>query len=342
MVGAGAIQGEMALNGIEVDITMRGISDNVLEMSKHVGGRYNKLVHDFGLPENQDVELMMSLFEGYVDLNESDFYDIYNELRKLFRNYLVSNITSKKIVPRLLSTLLYINKNYANYIGKKGEKMIGLLTTNYDSLIEEAFLEVYGGLNCGYKFNSKNYRMILSIPPLLKLHGSFNWKIQDNKLEISKDLEAGKYEDDYSGWMPPSVYKKPSEKIFRSVWNMARELLIECDVLRVVGSSLRNEDWALISLLFTSQIKRSPPFNIELIVPDKSAWGEENFSGIMQRLPFLGNIRNLSSLPEFERNETVGDNVFHYWLLKKIKEAESKNNKISDDKFIDEMLYGGK
>lgn len=340
LIGAGATQAEMALKGIKSDITMNGISENVYELSKNINGKYYELMQDFGIqPKEQDIELIMSLFEGYADPEESDFNDVYKELRALFRNYLVSQITDKKIVPILLSSLLCIHKNYGKYMGKNGEKIKGILTINYDRLIEESFLDVYSGLNYWYKFKSNDYKRVHAIPPLLKLHGSFNWKIQNDKLEVSKKFESDENSDDHSGWIPPSVYKKPSENsILKDIWNKASNLLIDCDILRVVGSSLRNEDFALISLIFNSQIKSDPTFDIELIVPDRSALGDSGFTGIMQRLSFLGNIKYLSSLPVFERGEIITDNVFHLWLLKKIKEVEIKNDKISEDKFINKIF----
>lgn len=338
LVGAGAIQAEMDFGGIESDITMAGISRNVYKMSESVNGKYCKLVQDFALLPDHDVELMMSLFEGFTNLYESEFYEIYDELRVLFRKYLLSQITQKGIEPRLLSTLLHINKKYGKYMGESGEKMLGVLTTNYDSLLEEALSDVFNGLNCGYKFKSNNYNMVDSIPPLLKLHGSFNWKIHGIELEISKDFENIESEEKHQGWIPPSVYKKPPEEIFPKIWGKARELLIDCDILRVVGSSLRNEDLTLLSLIFTSQITSKPPFNIELIVPERSVLGSENSPGIMGRLPFLTNISSVRSLSLFDQEELFGDNVFLHWLLKKIEEAENKNTEVTSDSFIKEKI----
>lgn len=348
LIGAGAIQGEMTQEGIESNITMTGISNGVFEMSKDSDGEYYKLLSKFGIPKNQDVELMMSLFENLVDSQANVLNSVNQELKSLFRSYLISQIPRKLTVPKLLISLLHIHHEYDQHMGKAGEKLLGILTINYDSTIEDAFSRIYGGLNCGYDFESDGYTLDNSLPPLLKLHGSFNWKVRDDELIISKAFEREDYEDDYSGWIPPSVYKRPSEaKIFKEIWNKSRKLLIECDTLRVVGSSLRNEDWPLITLIFTSQIL-GKVFDIELIIPQHSAVGDEFRPevgpGVMQRLPFLGKVRPLADLQIFQEHQLdvnmFSSNVFYHWLDYKTREIDIKTRSISEDSLINEMLYG--
>lgn len=343
LIGAGAVQAELELSGIESDTTMRGISENVLEMSRRINGEYYQLVQDFGLPANQDVELMISLFESFTDSKPNSFENVHKELRRLFRNYLISQITRKSILPRLLISLLHLHRKHGQHMNEDGENLLGVLTTNYDSVIEKAFCKVHKGLNCGCRFISEDYSLDKTVPYLLKLHGSFNWRINTNKLKISKTFERETHEDDYSGWIPPSVYKKPSTRLFQDIWDRSRKLLTHCDILRVIGSSLRNEDWCLISLIFTSQIssKREggKAFEIELIVPEHSAVGSENQPGIMRRLPFLADLKPLSALPVFEEDMLQG-NTFHNWLLKKANEIDRKTRIMSRDAIIMKMLYG--
>jgi len=345
LLGAGATKAEMEHMGIESSTSMEEIGKAVYEKSKKTGGEYHKIVDKFGIPPFQNIERVISLFEN-VDNRDSPYLDnIYKELRKLFREYLISEITRKGIKPNLLGSLLHLHKNYGEVMGKKGEKMIGVLTTNYDGLTEDAFSEIYGGLNCGVEFHSENYSASTDSPPLLKLHGSFGWKTGGNGLEISKTFYDTKYEDDYSGWIPPSVYKKPSEGIFPEIWKTARELLTtDCDILRVIGSGLRNEDWALVSLIFTSRISSKRKFDIELIVPEESVSGDEEkgILGISQRLKFLGSVKPLSELP-LEMDDGDGmkiNNVFEHWLLKKASEADVESGgEIGTDEYLSEKLF---
>ena len=345
LFGAGSIKGEMSYQGVESDITMKGIGENVLKLSKEKDGRYCKIQKDFGLPEDQDIEIIMSLLEGFTDAELSGFKDVCNELRQLFRMYLITQIGDRKVSPRIYSSLLYLHKQYGEKMGKKGEELAGVLTINYDSVVDEALRVVYQGIDYGYDFESDTYKKIGAVPPLLKLHGSFNWKIQDDKLTVSKYFENKDYVDDYSGWIPPSVYKRPPGVVFHSMWDRAAELVTNCDVLRIIGSSLRSEDFALLSLIFTSQLRSKATFSIELIVPDKDALGEEerlgeggHTIGIMQRLPFLGKLHNISSLPVFEKESYIAKNVFYSWVLMKVREIERNTGGSLNDEFINSTL----
>jgi hypothetical protein len=285
---------------------------------------------------------MMSLLESFSEKRRKDFVAIHAELRKLVRRCLISEITQRRIEPRLMISLLHFNNRYQQHMESDGEEMLGVLTTNYDSLIEEAFSRMYEGLNLGFDFKSKDYKFNGKIPFLLKLHGSFNWRIHDGELQISRDFESVDSEDDYTGWIPPSVYKKPSERIFECIWDKASELLTECDILRVIGSSLRSEDLCLISLIFTSRILSKKAFDIELIVSELTAKGDdEHPNSIMQRLPFLGRMKSLSALPVFDVN-MLGANTFFQWLIIKAREIEGRDPSIGEDELVNEMLYGEK
>jgi hypothetical protein len=337
LVGAGAVQGEMTFEGIEADITMAGISENVLRMSKENDGPYFRLLEEFGIPPDQDIELMMSLFEGFADRTNKQFDEINKELRKLFRRYLTTHIPGRIKTPRLMTSLLHIYVKYPQFMGEGGEKLLGILTTNYDSLLEEASCQVYRSINTGFQFKSKDYKMSMAIPPVLKLHGSFNWKAGKSILEISKSFE--KAEDNQTEWIPPSVYKKPPE-ILQKIWKQASKLLVNCDILRIIGSSLRNEDWSLISLIFTSQVMSKRVFDIELIVPQKSATDEDSGRGIMERLRFLGKLKPPSTLPIFKEG-IDNTNVFFSWLINKVTEIHDKTTAIDEDKLIKELLDRG-
>ncbi len=282
----------------------------------------------------------MSLIEGYSGYKNSKFYNVYLEIRKLFRNYLINKIINLNIEPNLLKSLFYMHKIYGKFMGNNGEKMRAVLTINYDYLIENAISTIYNGINIGYSFSSKDYSFNNNTPPLFKLHGSFNWKIKNNNLSISNKYCDNSY-NDYSGWMPPSVYKKPPKKVYREIWDKARIKLKNCDILRVVGSSLRSEDWAIISLLFTGQLLSDVPFTIELIVPDKIAIGDDTNKGIMERLSFLSDVKNFSQLPIFERGEIISNNIFHQWVQKKLQEIELKTDKVTEDSYINEWLMEG-
>ena len=345
LFGAGATRAEMSRQALEADITMKGIAKSVLKLSEERAGEYWNIHKNFGLPEDQDIEIIMSLLEGFNDVESSGFEDVCNELRQLFRQYLITQVTEKRVGSGIQSSLLHLHKHYGRQMGTKGEELAGVLTTNYDSLLDGAYSTVHGAIDYGYGFQLEAYRRAETVPPLLKLHGSFNWRIEGDRLTVSKEFENREYADDCSGWIPPSVYKRPPNVVFQNVWSKAAKLTADCDVLRIVGSSLRSEDFAFLSLIFTSQLRSKNTFSIELIVPDKDAIGEENASGrqrqvlgIMQRVPFLGKLRYFSSLLVFEKESYLADNVFYSWVLMKVREIERNLGTSLNDDFINSTL----
>jgi len=348
LFGTGATIAEMQHQGIESHLSMSEIEMNIRELSATEGGKYEALYRKFSLTPSLDIEWVISLLDGCTLSETIRFKDVSSELKLLFRRYLIAQITERKIDPKISSCLLHLHKKYGNKMGDNGELLTGLFTLNYDDFLEEAINVVHGGINCGIGFKSKDYKCNLNAPPLFKLHGSLNWKInkhilQSQKLEISKDYQKILYQDDNSGWMPPSVYKRP-QGAFENMWNRASILLENCDILRVIGSSLRSEDSALLSMIFTSQVKSEKPFKIELIVPTKDAIGsDENPIGITQRVNFLAGLTSFTDLDiipkDFIDPGSTG-NIYKQWIELKIDEIQQNLGvPLSEDIFLSKRLW---
>lgn len=143
------------------------------------------------------------------------------------------------------------------------EELIGLLTLNYEDLIERSAQNIINGVN--YIINIKTQNTNLQIDknkiPILKLHGSFNWK---KEFPISVNDIIKNNEDVL--WIPPGVEKERTEYPFNILWGKAQELL-DCDILRIIGCSLNRNDWHLVSLLYITQKLNTnkKEFIIELI-----------------------------------------------------------------------------
>ena len=227
-------------------------------------------------------------------------------------------------------------------MGQEGEKLGGLLTTNYESLLDEACAIVHGSIDYGHGYHSDDYKYPTSAGlPLLKLHGSFNWRIESNDetLHVARRFEERDEADDLSGWIPPSVYKRPSGEVLGAIWESAAATLSNCDILRVIGNSLRNEDSSLLSLIFASQVNRRKGFNIELIIPPDEARGIDPQEGIINRLSFLGSMKPLDDTSAYDADLVQNDNIFYSWLLMKLKEAELNRGAEIDDRSIAESLH---
>jgi len=349
LFGAGSTQGELLRQGLLGQRTLlKDLGIQVYELSKERKGEYEKLCNAFGMPPDQDIEIMISLFESGRRDN-SNFAEIANEIKQLYRLVLINRISKNEVFPIITSSLLHIHKTYGQYMGEEGEELSGVLTLNNDSLIDAAFChpEAYNGLNYIYPFSSSEYNANENAPPFLKLHGSFNWEISDTyTLTVSREFEKEPCED-FSGWIPPSVFKTPFEHpVFEEIWKKARELLDSCDVLRVVGCSLRKEDIQLLSLLFGSQVNSSisgrRPFQIELIIPEKSAQGGQYDPGVIQNVRFLSRLKSLSQLYVFQEGfDDKQRNVYNYWVDKLISWIEKKGARIAEDDFIITKFYGG-
>ena len=154
--------------------------------------------------------------------------------------------------------------------------------------------------------------------PLLKLHGSFDWYMdaEMNKMSIAQNGAAETMQ-----WIPPRLNKEYFNYPYNIIHGKAYELLAQCDILRVIGCGLNQNDIGLISLLFKTQHKGSNPYNIEII------GSEEGLQGLIKRLGML-----LSFNESFYRKDAwaklekqATKNPFLDWLYFKVKNTPKKS-----------------
>ena len=123
------------------------------------------------------------------------------------------------------------------------------------------------------------------------------------------------------------------------MWKKAEKKLVDCDVLRVIGCSLRNEDVALLSLIFTSQLSKGVnSFSIEFIDFDDNVNGTDSKPGIISRLSFLTRPRSFTQLDHYESAEDSGKNPFESWVRMLMKSVSIKNEKIYQDPILKKNL----
>jgi len=161
------------------------------------------------------------------------------------------------------------------------------------------------------------------VPPVLQLHGSFTWRFAvPTKAER---LRSGTQYSNDAIWIPPAVLKESKSYPFNKVIGLSYELLArQCDVLRVIGSSLTQNDWNVLCLIFNGQRHREAvagtAFRIELIMPLLGC------SQIGQQCSYLKNLTPIDHLSEgdfdvFREDEPDSEtrNTFAYWLKQKIQ-----------------------
>lgn len=175
------------------------------------------------------------------------------------------------------------------------EQVIGFISLNYDGVLDSAYRKFYGEPN--YCFSLSDAAPSSRNIPLLKLHGSFTWKnlrIQGRRREI--DI------------IPMGSHKTYLHAPYGFIWTRALQILVDCDILRLVGCSLSHNDAHLTDLLFKAHLERSKAFEIQVI--DKPSAGQL----IRTTYGFFPGIRTLSELENLLVPEPDPRNPYRTWL----------------------------
>lgn len=236
---------------------------------------------------------------------------------------ILKNLVQKDIKGRLSNTRMnkfYLHKALFELHKKVSdqENLLGIISLNYDSILDEAYEKLLDA-RPSYCFESeKDDRM-----PLLKLHGSFNWeriKIYGKQKKVSI--------------IPIGMNKDYLAPPYNFIWGRAFELLVKCDILRIIGCSLSQNDTGLIDLLFKAHLERAK--NIEIQIIDFHP--QEGHHQIKNNYGFFPNIiepRNIEK-PLIE-DEKISDyyvgNPFKIWLRAKAMKMLD-NEEIRKTKFL--------
>lgn len=328
LIGAGATQAEIThLGAYPVNLLMRdqkvlgeGVSTGIL---KRLGGRWLGFL---GEAIGTDVEKLISL-------TSAAGVDELSRTAERMRQYYFEEIRTRLMKagvatrPQLATALLEMHAD--EKFVQKAEILSGVVTTNHDGLFQIAFQNVYRGMNLGFPFKSRHFRCISDeplaskIPPLLQLHGSFTWRF-GLPTSVSKLHGTSRYSKNTT-WIPPTILKESKLYPFNKLNAIAYELLAKkCDVLRVIGASLTQNDWNILSLIFNAQqhneIRFGSPFKIELIMP------QERGEDLAQECPYLKNLTPIAYLTEGQFSDYKDQaaastpelrNPFAFWLKEK-------------------------
>jgi hypothetical protein len=143
------------------------------------------------------------------------------------------------------------------------------------------------------------------------LHGSFNWKRGPHSIIID-EVQAQNVEQAEMLWIPPSVEKELDSYPFNLLWGNAFEML-DCDILRIIGCNLSQNDWGLISLLFNSQLRSGGDYRIELIRSHEGGVETREKHGFLKNVFALGELENCADFVE-----NPPKNVYYSWLRSKL------------------------
>lgn len=255
LLGTGATQAEISLRGGTIRILMRDITDGILRKIEKKNIKSLAVLRNELTAEYADIEHLITLYES-TGIYKHEI--IAKHLKKLFKEEIQDR--TRNIQPKLLTALIDMHE-----ITQLNEELKGILTLNYEDVLEKAIQEVKDGINYSIEMDCRHssLKRCKTTVPVLKLHGSFNWK---NELPIILTDEDKIRKPENALWIPPGLEKKRERYPFSVIWGRAREVL-DCDVLRVIGCSLSRNDWHLVSLLYTTQKlnAQKKEYDIELI-----------------------------------------------------------------------------
>ena len=243
LIGAGASHASVKSVGSPHGILMQDLSLPLLEELRKITDR--SLLKDESLQylvnsvldDNTDFEHIITFLE---DAPSQPHREFAQKLRRAFEKVLREKLDRIEEETRGDAVFLFRVLIDMYCIRDFPEDLQGIITTNYDDLIEKAIHQLGYRTDYGIHINpsTEDSRHIL----LLKLHGSFGWR---DSFPVTLKRKRGP-----TLWIPPGINKAKQAYPFNLLWGLARELL-SCDVLRIVGCSLRANDWDLVSMLFS-------------------------------------------------------------------------------------------
>lgn len=340
LIGAGATQAVLNyIGGEKKNLLMKnndefgeGVCSRIIKKAKCLK-KLNIPRYD---SDEIDIEKLISLFEN----SGAEKYRIAaEELRTLYYHDIVKILLESEILknPRLAIGLLEMHK----YIKPEVEELVGIINLNHDNLFHKASQKVFKGVNIGFNFISKSFEFNQNAPLIIKLHGSFNW-IKSLPIKIIRLSKVRKDSKEIL-WIPPTILKESKNYPFNKLIGIAFEILSKkCDILRIIGCSLSQNDWNIVSLLFNAQYMQilfeGICFKIELIMDKDSC------NRIIQECSYLQNIFPIQHLKDGDFDEYKKEkqdqgkevkNPFSYWLKTKAQYHKEKGDIDWDKKMIE-------
>lgn len=325
LFGAGATLAEWQFEiGEKGDnLSLGSVSETVINEAKGKK-EFEELLSDIPTDGIRDIEHYISLLES---VRTKKYFDLVEFLRSSFCRNIQNNLLSKgkPINPTLTKALLEMHS-----VIKDDEILAGAISLNYDNLLDRAFNEIYKEIDYGIKCSCENgnYTINEKKTPLIKLHGSFNWKRGAHCIVID-ELQAQSAEQSEMVWIPPSVEKELDSYPYNLLWGKAFELL-NCDILRIIGCNLSQNDWGLISLLFNSQLKHGGDYKIELIRSQKGGIETKKNHGYLKNVDVLGDLENCEDLVDPDDPDVSPENVYYSWLRAKLGVHSGKGIQFGD------------
>lgn len=296
LFGAGATHAELKTLQPHLADEKRGllighVSSRVIDKAR----KEEKYLKDVEMVSNTsgslNIELLITLIEN------SKIHNWASKTSRL-KNLVEGDI--KAILTKSVKERFFLHKallefhNHEN--AKSTEQLVGLISLNYDDVLDQAY-KIILARHVNYCFSLEAEQPSSKNIPLLKLHGSFNWKHQYIRHK-KRTIEI----------IPLGSSKSYLHAPYGCIWNRAFDLLVTCDTLRVIGCSLSPNDVHVIDLLFKAHLERSEAFDIEII-----DW-EEAGERVKENYGFFPGIKKLSEIKDPLIPDPAPENPFQTWL----------------------------
>ncbi len=317
LFGAGATHSEIINLENNPDATFRdnngllisNVSTRVMKRAHKKNPWFKKYENVFTSAKGSfNIELLISLFEA----NQIPDY-IISSLKKLVHEDIKKRLSqSRRMKFYLHKALFELHQKIEDR-----ETLLGIISLNYDSVLDEAYEKLFTK-RPNYCLTSERDNSL----PVLKLHGSFNW----NRIKIYGKLKN-------ISIVPIGINKNYLAPPYNFIWGRAFELLEECDILRIVGCSLNQNDVGLIDLLFKAHLEKRKDIKMEIIdfQPKDSNHSIKNNYGF-----FPGIINPLDIESTLIKDESISNldvgNPFKIWL--KAKAEKMLDSQISETKYL--------
>jgi hypothetical protein len=331
ILGAGSTQAEAdhlhsgqfnLLMSDNEELGLDGISRRVLQRAR-IGRKRLQKELDIS-DKNIDIEKLISLLAATGTDKNMKFAEA---LRRAYYDEIMESLNNAGVLknPELAIKLL---KLHSNKPFNEREKLLGVINLNHDNLFQTAFQKVHKCINLGFNFYAETFYIDgyeKECPLLIQLHGAFNWRKSLPIDILTLDNQAA-YNPNML-WIPPTILKEAKDYPFNKLMGFAYELLKMSDILRVIGCSLSQNDWNLISIIFNAQhnqyINTDKCFKIELIMD------QDYCDKVIKEYSYLKNILPIGQLEDglldayLSRKEERSkpselDNPFEYWLKIKV------------------------
>lgn len=252
---------------------MSNVSSRVIDQARRDPDYLKGVEMVSGTSGSLNIELLISLLEnskvaGWEDKAKS----LKALVQKDILGVLTPDITARFRLHKALFEL------HRQEVVRSQEHVLGLISLNYEDVLDQAHIDVCGqppdyclSLKTASRSSADRY-------PLLKLHGSFDWRT--NGVEVrgkTRQIDI----------IPLGTSKSYDYAPYVFVWSRAFEMLVECDTLRLVGCSLSQNDTHLIELLFKAQVESSAGFDMEIIAPNEAGVRIRETCGFFSRIQTL-------------------------------------------------------